>query len=123
VRSLFSHLLISAIVTITLAGAVPQHGSAQPIPGFYLTGKGASAEALVENVHGFHCRPVLGWDPAAGVYHLHSHEGICKNFQRCWHEYERCNFILGRGWGYWEWERYGWDNWRFTSCMMRAGCY
>jgi hypothetical protein len=38
-------------------------------------------------------------------------------------EQQRCIFGLGRGWDVWKYERWGSDNWRYTNCMIRAGCY
>lgn len=36
---------------------------------------------------------------------------------------QRCIFTNGRGWDVWKYERWGFDNWRYTNCMIRAGCY
>lgn len=77
----------------------------------------------VEKVHGFHCREQLGWDPRAGVYRLHSHPGICEDYTRCLEVHHRCILLNGRGFEGWRYERWGWDNWRYTSCMLDRGCY
>lgn len=82
-----------------------------------------TAQSLVEKTHGFHCRKMLGWDPVAGVYRMHSHAGICQNYPRCLREHRRCIFILGGGFEEWSFERFGSDNYRYTDCMLRAGCY
>lgn len=79
--------------------------------------------SIVKKAHGFHCRPVRGWDPRLGIYHLHSHEAICRNHQRCMKVMYRCNFVMGRGWNTWDFERWGSDNWRFDKCMLDSGCY
>lgn len=83
----------------------------------------AAPAQSVLRVHGFHCKPYVGWDPVAGVYQRHSHPGICNDYQRCLREHERCIFINGRGFEKWQFERWGWDNWRYSSCMIRSGCY
>lgn len=77
----------------------------------------------VQKAHGFHCRPMFGWDPRLGIYHRHRHEGICENFQRCMKVMYRCNLRMGKGWEPWSYERWGFDNWRFDKCMLDAGCY
>jgi hypothetical protein len=83
----------------------------------------APAASLVELAHGFHCRPMLGWDPVAGLYRVHSHPGICRNYSRCYREHQRCIFILGGGFEPWTYERFGHDNYRYYGCMIRSGCY
>jgi hypothetical protein len=83
----------------------------------------AAAGSLVDKVHGFHCRRVLGWDPVAGVYRYHSHKGICRDYKRCLREQKRCIFVLGRGFQPWSYEAFGADNGRYFACMIRAGCY
>ena len=79
--------------------------------------------SLVQKVHGFHCRPELGWDPRSGVSRRHSHAGICENYKRCLQVHHRCIFVNGRGLGGWKYENWGWDNWRYTDCMIERGCY
>jgi len=79
--------------------------------------------SVVGRVHGFHCRSELGWDARAGVHRYHRHDGICKDYKRCVVQQHRCNLFLGRGWDSWQLERWGFDNWRYTDCMMRNGCY
>lgn len=80
-------------------------------------------ESTVQLAHGFHCRPMFGWDPRLGIYHKHRHEGICQDFQRCMKVMYRCNALMGKGWEPWSYERWGFDNWRFDKCMLDAGCY
>lgn len=75
------------------------------------------------SAHGFHCRRAYGWDPAAGVYHWHTHPGICRDYQGCLRKQRRCIFLLGRGFEAWTYESFGRDNRRFTKCMIRSGCY
>src|SRR4029077_7933486 len=29
-----------------------------------------------------------GWDPVAGLYRVHSHPGICRNYSRCYREHQ-----------------------------------
>jgi hypothetical protein len=79
--------------------------------------------SLVQMAHGFHCRPMYGWDPRAGIYHLHKHEGICRDFKRCLRVMYRCDAVMGKGWEPWSYERWGFDNWRYDRCMLEAGCY
>jgi hypothetical protein len=123
VRRPLAKLLITAVMTTFFSGTAAEHGIALPGADFHLSGQSSGASPLVEKAHGFHCRPVLGWDPRAGAYHLHSHPGICKDYQGCWRQSQNCIFLLGRGWGGWELDRWGWDNWRYYACMMRTGCY
>jgi hypothetical protein len=89
---------IAAAMAVIVCGAASQYGVALPGASVDLSGQRGGA-ALVEKTHGFHCRPVLGWDPRAGVYHVHRHEGICKDYQGCWRQSQNCIFMLGRGWG------------------------
>jgi len=77
----------------------------------------------ITRVHGFHCRPEVGWDARVGYYRRHSHPGICKDYEGCLKQQQRCIFINGRGWDVWKYERWGYDNWRYTNCMIKAGCY
>lgn len=79
--------------------------------------------SIVEKMHGFHCRAELGWDPRAGIFRRHSHRGICEDYKRCLEVHHRCIFVLGRGIDSWRYERWGEDNWRYTSCMLDRGCY
>src|SRR5262245_16706402 len=83
----------------------------------------AVAQTLVESAPGLHGRKMLGWDPVGGVYRMHSHAGICQNYPRCLREHRRCIFVLGGGFEEWSFERFGADNYRYTDCMLRAGCY
>jgi hypothetical protein len=80
------------------------------------------SDKVVTKVHGFHCRPEVGWDATLGYYRRHSHRGICRDYQGCMREQQRCIFMLGRGWDVWKYERWGSENWRYTNCMIRAGC-
>lgn len=84
---------------------------------------GSSGTSLVQKAHGFHCRPMYGWDPRLGIYHVHRHEGICRDYQRCLRVMYRCDLVMGRGWEPWSYERWGFDNWRYDKCMLDAGCY
>jgi len=79
--------------------------------------------STLQLAHGFHCRPMLGWDSRAGVYHLHRHAGICQDYKRCMRVMYRCDFRNGKGWEPWSYERWGFDNYRFDKCMLDAGCY
>src|SRR5262245_47788376 len=110
------------MLALCLFGLEAARGHAGPLPGSVMSAR-PEAAPLVEQVHGFHCRPVLGWDPVAGVYHVHSHKGICANYKRCLREHQRCIFILGGGFEAWTYERFGEDNYRYYGCMIRAGCY
>jgi len=123
VRGLLSHILVVAIMAGSLSGALAQPGSGLPLAGFDVSKQGADAEGFIIRVHGFHCRRVLGWNPSLGVYNHHRHEGMCQDYERCWRVQQRCIFVLGKGWGGWKYERFRFDNWRYTSCMMRKGCY
>ena len=107
-------------MAISILVPLADRGSTAP---FGLADRPHQATPLLEKVHGFHCRKVLGWDPVAGVYHVHRHEGICRNYQRCLKEHKRCIFVLGGGFEPWTYERFGWDNYRYSGCMIRAGCY
>ena len=77
----------------------------------------------VHKVHGFHCREELGWEPRSGLFRRHSHKGICDDYKRCLQVHHRCIFVNGRGIEGWKYERWGHDNWRYTSCMLERGCY
>jgi hypothetical protein len=116
-------LLLFASVMIFTICTFPRAGMAQFVGGFGHAEQKPGPQTLVRPTHGFHCRPVLGWDPRAGVYHVHRHEGICRDYGGCWKKSQNCIFLLGRGWGGWEWDRWGSDNWRYYSCMMQTGCY
>lgn len=118
-------LLSFALAFCLCAGIYLVPGTGRAVSGpFKVTGSTPSAaRSLVEKVHGFHCRKTLGWDPVAGVYRMHSHAGICQNYPRCLREHRRCIFILGGGFEEWSFERFGSDNYRYTDCMLRAGCY
>jgi hypothetical protein len=122
-RKVFGRLAFASLVCAGLVVLLAQHGAAQPLAGSAAGGQNAAGFGLVTKVHGFHCRKELGWDPRAGVYRYHRHEGICKDYKRCMREMYRCNLLMGRGWDAWSYERWGWDNWRFSSCMLDAGCY
>jgi hypothetical protein len=108
---------------LALCCAVAQQGSAQVVAGLALNKQAAGAGQLIEKAHGFHCRREYGWDPAAGVYRYHRHEGICRDYERCLRQQRACILLLGRGLDRWTFESFGFDNWRFSSCMIRRGCY
>jgi hypothetical protein len=108
-------------MAIGMAGALVSGAAAQPFPG--TTTSRGEVGPIVERVHGFHCRKVLGWDPVAGVYRYHRHEGICRDYKGCLRQQKRCVFLLGRGFERWSYEAFGADNARFTACMIRSGCY
>lgn len=119
-RRQIARVLAIAILTVVSFGTTPL-GAAQPFSG--ITRHDADRNEFVHKAHGFHCRSVLGWDPRSGVYSKHRHEGICRDYKRCMREMYRCNLRMGRGWDSWSYERWGRDNWRFSSCMLDAGCY
>lgn len=120
---LLSYILVVAIMAGSLSGALAQPGSRLLVADLDAGRQEMNAEGVIIKVHGFHCRRVLGWNPSLGIYDHHRHEGICQDYERCWRAQQRCIFILGRGWGGWKLERFRYDNWRYTSCMMRKGCY
>lgn len=122
-RALIGRLSIACLALVAFAALLAGHGAAQPLAGSAASAKYAAGSGLVTEVHGFHCRRELGWDPRAGVYHKHSHEGICRDYKRCMREMYRCNLLMGRGWDEWSFERWGNDNWRYSRCMLNAGCY
>ncbi len=109
------------LAALGMSVATFKSAEAHPLAGIFLSDR--QNATAIEKTHGFHCRMELGWDPRAGVYHYHRHEGICRDYKGCWRKSQRCIFLLGRGFGGWEWDRWGFDNWRYYSCMMRAGCY
>lgn len=112
-------LLIAIILTGLTAQAFAQpFVSMIPQPG-----GGGEKISGIEQIHGFHCRPMVGWDASVGHYRQHTHPGICANYQGCMKQQQRCSLILGRGWDVWKYERWGFDNWRYTNCMIEAGCY
>lgn len=119
-RSVSARLIAICVAAISLLGLLAERGSAGP---FALSAAGAESATLVEKAHGFHCRRRLGWDPVAGVYRYHRHEGICRDYKRCLAKQRRCIFILGRGWQRWSYEAFWPNNSRYTACMIRAGCY
>jgi hypothetical protein len=112
-------ILLTAILSVSFASA----GWAGAFTGLSDSKNSATDPPLVEKTHGFHCRPMFGWDPRLGIYHVHRHEGICRDHQRCMRVMYRCNLVMGRGWDTWSYERWGDDNWRFDRCMLDAGCY
>lgn len=98
---------------------------AMPVEAISLVRSDAAAQKspYVQPVHGFHCRPMYGWDARFGIYHRHTHPGICANYQRCMKVMYRCDLLRGKGWEAWSYERWGFDNWRYDKCMLNAGCY
>jgi hypothetical protein len=118
----FARLAAACVVAISVAGPLTEGVAAHPT-GVQAAGHGDAGMSIVSTVHGFHCRRVLGWDPVAGVYRYHRHEGICRDYKRCLREQKRCIFRLGRGFQRWSFEAFGAENARFTACMIRSGCY
>lgn len=123
-----ARLVAACVVVIGLSGLLAEPIAAGPVTLAQMAGARAAAlnaesSSLVSKAHGFHCRRVFGWDPVAGVYRYHSHKGICRDYKRCLREQKRCVFLLGRGFERWSYESFGADNWRFSRCMIRAGCY
>jgi hypothetical protein len=106
-------------VAIGIFGALAGRGTAAPLAGVPV----GNVRPLVSKVHGFHCRSVLGWNPVTGLYEYHRHAGICGNYRRCMRVQERCIFLLGRGLQRYNYEMFGADNWRYSSCMIHNGCY
>lgn len=113
-------LLVVVSIATALSATFVERVSALP---FDARGAINQPNSVVTRVHGFHCRSELGWDAKAGVRRYHRHDGICKDDKRCLVQQRRCNLLLGRGWDSWQFERWGFDNWRYTDCMMRNGCY
>jgi hypothetical protein len=122
-RTFVARLMAGAVLSICLLGPLTLATSAEPFGGARTANGGTTAQTLVDKVHGFHCRRVLGWDSVAGRYHVHSHEGICRNYKRCMRAQKRCVFMLGGGRKDWSYELFGYDTPRYTKCMIRAGCY
>jgi hypothetical protein len=119
----FGRIAMTVLAVATMSLPLTSGAIANPAIG---TGIGQSAFAnnsIVRKAHGFHCRPMFGWDPRLGIYHVHRHEGICRSYQRCMKVMYRCDLAMGRGWRTWDYERWGFDNWRFDKCMLDAGCY
>jgi hypothetical protein len=106
-----------------LAGPLAERSLAVSVAGAQSIGSSAEGASIVSKVHGFHCRKLFGWDPVAGVYRYHRHEGICRDYQGCLRKQKRCLFLLGQGFQRWSYEAFGEDNWRYTRCMIRSGCY
>jgi hypothetical protein len=109
-------MMVAAAGWTAAAAAPPQNISAQ------VRGAQAGVERLVTPVHGFHCRPEYGWNSHAGVYNMHRHEGVCESFDRCIGVHRKCLRVFARGWDKWNYERWGFNNWKYTSCMIRYGC-
>jgi len=122
-RRELARLVAVCAVAIGLTGPLAEQALAVSLAGVQSAGRSAQGASVVSKAHGFHCRSVLGWDPVAGVYRYHRHEGICRNYKRCLRQQKRCLFVLGRGFERWSYETFGEDNWRFSRCMIRAGCY
>ena len=122
-RKVLGRLIAACLVVLSVAGPLAERGAAASLSDLQTAMRPATGAPLVTKVHGFHCRKVLGWDPVAGVYHLHSHPGICANYKRCLRAQKRCVFIRGGGFEEWSYELFGSDNDRYTACMIRAGCY
>lgn len=122
-RKVVVWLVFGAVLGFGLAGPFAHESAAEPM-GRAATALGQEVDqTVVAKVHGFHCRRVLGWDPVAGRYRMHSHKGICRNYRRCLRAQKRCIFLLGGGRKEWSYELFGFGAHRFTSCMVRAGCY
>jgi hypothetical protein len=123
----FARLVAACAVALTLAATLAEPGAAMPLSGAQAgplaTMQSAGEASIVHKAHGFHCRRVLGWDPVAGVYRYHRHEGICRNYRGCLREHKRCIFLLGRGFQHWSIEIFASDNDRYFACMIRSGCY
>lgn len=83
----------------------------------------ANGAPMISKAHGYHCRRVLGWDPVAGYYRWHRHAGICQDPDHCLREHRRCIFVLGKGFNEWNLEDWGFDNGRYTACMIKSKCY
>lgn len=114
----------NSLLSIAIAVAIcSMAASSLAAPFVAHDGRARKAYTYVEKVHGFHCRSELGWDPVSGAYRRHNHPGICRDYYGCLKEHQRCIFVLGRGFESWQYERWGSDNWRYTSCMIRNGCY
>jgi hypothetical protein len=120
-RRVLARVIAACALAVAVSGPLAQRGSAEPFAG--ARDAGAAPAPIVQTVHGFHCRKMLGWDPVAGAYRYHSHPGICKNYNRCLRVQERCMFRLGAGIQKWTYELLGQDNWRYTDCMIANGCY
>jgi hypothetical protein len=121
-HKVLNRLGVAVTVAISLAGLLAGSGAAYPLAAPAMTRSDAGAP-IVSKAHGFHCRSMLGWDPVAGVYRRHRHEGICRDYKRCLSQQKRCIFLLGRGFERWSYEALGADNARFAACMIRSGCY
>jgi hypothetical protein len=115
-------LSIVALLGVVLVCLPSSYGLAGPL-GLGKSEIGPPKTSLAQKAHGFHCRPMYGWDPRLGIYHVHRHEGICRDYQRCLRVMYRCDAIMGRGWEPWSYERWGFDNGRYDKCMLEAGCY
>jgi len=119
----FSRLIAACLVVIGVAWMLPEPCAALPLTPSEASKRYESSKSTLKKAHGFHCRRMFGWDPVAGVYHPHSHPGICRDYERCIRVQKRCVFVLGRGFQRWSYEAFGADNDRFTKCMIRRGCY
>jgi hypothetical protein len=122
-RTVVARFIAGAVLSVCLLCPLAQSTSAEPFGGAATALGEAGNHTLVDKVHGFHCRRVLGWDSVAGRYHVHSHEGICRDYKGCMRAQKRCIFILGGGRQDWSYELFGFDTPRYTNCMIRAGCY
>lgn len=111
--------LLLVVCTLSV-GFVSLPVEAMSLPGSRLMQQKAP---YLQQTHGFHCRPMFGWDARLGIYHRHTHPGICANYQRCLKVMYRCDLMRGKGWEPWSYERWGFDNWRYDKCMLNAGCY
>jgi hypothetical protein len=117
-----ARIFMVGVLALAIAGA--SHASiAASLAGLETANVSSPSASLVTKVHGFHCRKMLGWDPVAGVFRVHSHPGICANYKRCIRAQKRCVFVLGRGFEPWSYEAFGSDNDRYYACMIKAGCY
>lgn len=121
-RRVFAGVVATVVVAIGVAGALTGSVAAHPSPTQAMARSDAGTP-MISKIHGFHCRSVLGWDPVAGVYRYHRHPGICHDYKRCLRVQKRCVFMLGRGFQRWSYEAFGYDNERYTRCMVRGGCY
>lgn len=117
----FRRCLVLFLTLLTLG--CPSLGGAGALVSGGKSALSSEQDGIVQRVHGFHCRPELGWDPRSGLFRRHSHAGICSNYKRCLEVHHRCIFVLGRGWDSWKYERWYDDNWRYTNCMLERGCY
>lgn len=96
-----------------LAAALVLSGPALSEPMMPGTRSNVLQNPILLPAHGFHCKPRPGWDGRVGRFRWHTHEGICKDWHRCFRIHKKCLKAFGDGF----------NQWKYESCLLHYGCY